>query len=252
MDPLAEEFPDQSPYNFVFNNPMRYVDPDGRAPVDWFKNSAGRVVWFDNKSKGFTDTNGEKWTNVGATTAQVQKNMNIPKSEVIKYTTLEAFGSDGTDGNGKSGAAANVVVFNNTAQVDYSMNVENTGTKGQLISGKSEITGVKVDARFSSETYAPGIQIDGVAGFFGVKSWTPTGKNFIFESTPFKDIGMPMLSNAPYHATSEASLFVPLNSYRRLTNSSSGVSSGLNLRFETTAQTTNRASQDQIQFNTSN
>ena len=74
----------------------------------------------------------------------------------------------------------------------------------------------------------------------------------ITADTPFKDIGMPMLSNAPYHATSEASLFVPLNSYRRLTNSSSGVSSGLNLRFETTAQTTNRASQDQIQFNTSN
>ncbi|MCB6232389.1 hypothetical protein LIS90_14150, partial [Flavobacterium psychrophilum] len=36
VDPLAEKFPDQSPYSFVFNNPMRFVDPDGRAPVDWF------------------------------------------------------------------------------------------------------------------------------------------------------------------------------------------------------------------------
>ncbi|CAM1343846.1 hypothetical protein [Tenacibaculum amylolyticum] len=33
-DPLAEEFPDWSPYNFVENNPIRYVDPDGLAPVD--------------------------------------------------------------------------------------------------------------------------------------------------------------------------------------------------------------------------
>jgi hypothetical protein len=34
VDPLAEEFPSWSPYNFVYNNPLRYVDPDGRAAID--------------------------------------------------------------------------------------------------------------------------------------------------------------------------------------------------------------------------
>jgi len=33
-DPLSDEFPSWSPYNFVYNNPVRFVDPDGRAPVD--------------------------------------------------------------------------------------------------------------------------------------------------------------------------------------------------------------------------
>ncbi|MEO0901737.1 MAG: hypothetical protein AAFX53_17980 [Bacteroidota bacterium] len=33
-DPLAEEFYEWSPYNFVKNNPAKYIDPDGRAPVD--------------------------------------------------------------------------------------------------------------------------------------------------------------------------------------------------------------------------
>ena len=33
-DPLSEEFPSYSPYNFCLNNPMRYVDPTGMAPED--------------------------------------------------------------------------------------------------------------------------------------------------------------------------------------------------------------------------
>src|SRR5690606_35388901 len=41
IDPLAEEFPWQSPYVFTNNNPINFIDPDGRAaisvqqPDDW-------------------------------------------------------------------------------------------------------------------------------------------------------------------------------------------------------------------------
>jgi RHS repeat-associated protein len=34
VDPLAEKFPEWSPYTYCLNNPLKFTDPDGRAPID--------------------------------------------------------------------------------------------------------------------------------------------------------------------------------------------------------------------------
>ena len=42
-DPLADDFPAWSSYNYVQNNPLRLVDPDGRAPMDWYRDQDDSV-----------------------------------------------------------------------------------------------------------------------------------------------------------------------------------------------------------------
>jgi RHS repeat-associated protein len=46
VDPLAQKYPSLSPYCFVANNPIRYIDPDGREIVD---PQGRRAIYYDKK-----------------------------------------------------------------------------------------------------------------------------------------------------------------------------------------------------------
>jgi RHS repeat-associated protein len=92
FDPLAEKYMDNNPYNFVSNNPMLYVDDDGKDYSIYFeRNKEGNwhirisatyyVKKGDKESKESADAAVSAWNNIKDYSLMV-KNENGQKSQI--------------------------------------------------------------------------------------------------------------------------------------------------------------------------
>lgn len=92
MDPLAEKHPNISPFVYTANNPIKYIDPDGR---DWYE-YGGNIIWQEGSAKTYTSDNGDIYKNIGTSYTQridsrtVLNYGNNPSPESITVMAVDA------------------------------------------------------------------------------------------------------------------------------------------------------------------
>jgi hypothetical protein len=114
-DPLAQKYPECSPYVYCANNPIIFVDPDGKELKIWYKNSQGKSQSFVYRGQNATHpnsfvnavitaykynkSNGERANNAGgaSTVAAVEStDISIHVMETQFYSKYEQYNAEGT------------------------------------------------------------------------------------------------------------------------------------------------------------